>query len=360
MTSPSRTAASIATPPAVTRSVILVNHNGRAEIVRCLQSLRWDDTAAEIIVVDNASTDGSADLIAQAFPEVRLVRSPVNGGFGAGNNLGVRAASGEILLFLNPDTVVEPNWATPLLAALEDPTVGLATAKILLRDSPERVNACGNEIHCSGLTLCRGIGELSDAFTASAEVAAISGAAFAIRRDVYSALGGFDEDFFLYLEDTDLSLRARLAGFRCVCAPDSVVYHDYTLRFGPKKTFYQERNRYRLLLKTYRWRTLAVLAPSLLLAEAVAWGFVLLREPGRYRNKLGAYLAIVRGWRQIMGGRRRAQALRQVGDRALLAATTDRLGFEQVGGSWSVSLAHLVFDPLFLIGRHAALLLVCW
>lgn len=353
-------AAPVADAAATTASVIIVNYNGGPDLARCLRSLQRDGARHEVILVDNASTDGSADEIAASFPEVRLLRSPVNGGFGRGNNLGAAAAAGEVLLFLNPDTVVEPGWARPLLTALEDPSVGLATSKILLLRAPGQVNTFGNEIHCTGLTLCRGMDAPSNAFSRREEVPAVSGAAFAIRRDLFTALGGFDEAFFLYLEDTDLSLRARLAGYRCVAVPESVVYHDYALRFGPEKTFYQERNRYRLLLKTFRWRTLVALAPALILAEAVTWGFVLLRERRRRGNKLRAYLATARSWRQLMAERQRIQAGRRVEDRIILTAWTDRLSFEQTGVGVAVSLAHWLFDPLFRAARSLALTLVRW
>ena len=156
-------------------------------------------------------------------------------------NVGVRSSSGNYLAFLNPDTVVEPGWLDALIAALEaDPRAGLATAKILLLDDPARINTCGCDVHYTGLTLCRGMGMGRSALTDPVDVSAVSGAAFVIRRDLFEALSGFDAAYFLYMEDTDLSWRARLAGYSCLYVPTSFVYHDYSLRFGPKKAFYEE------------------------------------------------------------------------------------------------------------------------
>jgi GT2 family glycosyltransferase len=342
-------------------SVIIVNHNGREYLGECLRSLlNKDRQDCEIILVDNASTDGSPEYVEQAFPEALVIRNEVNQGFGQGSNVGAQRAKGRYLAFLNQDTVVEPGWLEALIAALEaDPKAGLATSKILLLTDPGRVNTCGNEMHYTGLTLCRGAGMDRSAFTDLAEVGAVSGAAFLVRKDVFEALGRFDETFFLYMEDTDLSWRARLVGYRCIYVPSSVVYHDYTLRFGPKKTFYQERNRYLMLLKGLRWRTLLLLLPALFLAEVVTWGFVLLRER-RLTNKLRAYAWIVKHWSQVMESRRQVQARRNILDHDLISKCTHRLAYEQTGDDLVARLAHIMFDPLFFVLQRLTLALIWW
>jgi GT2 family glycosyltransferase len=297
--------------------------------------------------VDSASTDGSDSFVEGTFPEVKVVRT-ANRGYGHGCNVGAGLARGTYLAFLNQDTVVRAGWAEALVLALQrDPLAGLATARILLLSDPGRANACGNEMHCTGLTLCRSLGAAADAVGGDAEVGAVSGAAFAVSKSLFEALGGFDECFGMYMEDTDLSLRARLAGYGCLYVAGAVVYHDYQLRFGPLKTYYQERNRYLVLLKHLRWTTLAALLPVLLLGETVTWGYVLLREPHRIANKLRAYAWVAKHWIEIMEARRRVQAMRRVPDRELLSACTWRLAFEQTGEGAVARAAHVAFDPLF-------------
>jgi GT2 family glycosyltransferase len=260
---------------------------------------------------------------------------------------------------LNQDVVVDAGWLEALVSTLNDkPEAGLVTSKVLLLRDPQRINTCGNQMHLSGLTLCRGFGAERTCFREPDEVSAVSGASFAMRRDLFATLGGFDPSFYLYMEDTDLSLRARLAGHRCLYVPQSIVYHDYNLRFGPRKTFYQERNRYLILLKILRWRTLFVLLPTLLLAELVTWGFVISREPLRIANKLRAYAWILRHWRTVMGLRRHTQTLRRISDRDLLALATHQLDFEQTGPGILARPAHLLFDPLFLALRAWTLRLI--
>jgi GT2 family glycosyltransferase len=343
-------------------SVIIVNYNGGSQILSCLGSLqRHSRIGVEIIVVDNASIDGSPAQIAEVFPEVRLIQVETNLGFGGGSNLGAAAAQGEFLAFLNPDTTVEPGWLEALLAALEaNPKAGLATAKLLLMGRPGWVNTCGNDIHLAGFALCRGMDQPTESYSQTAEVASISGAAFAVRRSLFEQLGGFDPTFFLYMEDTDLSWRARLAGWQIVFVPQSVVYHDYLLNFGPQKTFYQERNRYLMLLKNLRWRTLMVLLPGLLLGEVIAWGFVITRQPDQWRGKLAAYAWIARNWETVMHGRQSVQSLRRMDDSSLLREHSSTLAFEQTGTGLAAQLAHLLFDPLFWGVQRMAARLVLW
>jgi GT2 family glycosyltransferase len=343
-------------------SVIIVNHNGRHYLEQCLPSLfctaRFEH---EIILLDNASTDDSVSYVQQSFPCVRVIGNQANLGFAQGCNKAAQYAQGQYLAFLNPDTVVKPGWLEALIAALEaDPKAGLATSKILLLADPEHINTCGNEVHCTGLTLCRGLGMVYDAFPHQEEVSAVSGAAFVIRRDLFKSLGGLDESFFLYMEDTDLSWRARLAGYHCIYVPSSLVLHDYTLRFGPLKTFYQERNRYLMLLKGLRWPTLLILLPALLLAEVVTWSFVLLRDRPHWQNKIRAYGWIASHWREVMEKRKQTQRARKARDRDLLQHCGYRLAYEQLDTGSLGRIAGLVLDPLFFILYKLALALIWW
>lgn len=339
--------------PTLDASLIIVAYNSRTYLADLCAALRLADPApCEMILVDNASSDGSTEFVQAHFPEIHTLRLPENQGFASANNYAVSLAKGKFLIFLNPDTVPAPGSLGALIDVLEThPECGLVTAKILLLSQPDRLNAFGNDIHLSGITLCRGAGRPADEYTREETVSAVSGAAFAIRRSLFEQLGGFDPACFMYMEDTDLSLRARLAGWTCRCVPQALVWHDYRLRFGPRKTFYQERNRYLILLKHYRLATILLLLPVLLLAEIVAWGFVLLREPGRWRNKTGALAWLWRHRKEIARSRARVQALRQTSDRRLLLQHPSHLDFAQVGASPAIRLAAFVFNPLFALGK---------
>jgi GT2 family glycosyltransferase len=343
-------------------SVIVVSYNNRDYLGACLDSiLRTLPPGCEVLFLDNGSSDGSANFVEKGYPKVRKFCSSSNLGFAGGNNLVADSARGEYLVFLNPDTIVEPGWLEALLAPLQACSqAGLATSQILLLHSPAIINTCGNEIHLSGLTLCRGAGLKRGSLATQTEVTAISGAAFAIRRELFEKLGGFDENFFLYMEDSDLSWRARLAGFECIYVPTSIVYHDYLLRFRPNKIFYQEKNRYMMLLKNLRWGSLVLLLPALLLAEVVTWGFVIARGGGLWQQKFQAYAWVIRNMYEILAHRKQTQTLRKCSDRQLLGAHTWKLDFEQTSPSSMATLAHFVFGPLYWFMKGLVYLLIWW
>ena len=341
-------------------SIVIVNYNHREAIFQCLHSVLGALPAdCEVIVVDNASSDGSSDAIAAAFPRIPTICSTVNGGFGAGCNLGARKASGTYIVFLNPDTTITPNWLDALLTPLEArQRTGLTTARILLADGSERINVCGINVHISGLCLMRGMGKPADALTKPEPVASVSGAAFAVRRNLFERLGGFDEQMFLYMEDVDLSRRAQLAGWDCEYTPDSVVYHDYSLKLRPGRIFEQERNRYLMLLKTLRWPTLLLMLPALALAEVVTIGFVMVHGLS-LREKAAAWRWIIGHWGAVLEKRRVVQKGRAVPDRRMLKSTSGSLAYQTAGPTVS-TLAKFVFNPLFSICRWLVLTLVWW
>jgi GT2 family glycosyltransferase len=344
-------------------SIIIVNYNGYPDLERCLNSLYQcgDLQDTEIIIVDNCSTDGSAARLRSSFPLVTVIQNHSNHGFGHGNNLGRSYACGDYLVFLNPDTVVTPGWLKPMIEALESrPRVGLVTPRLIQLSDPATLNACGHQVHLSGIVQCRGQGQPIDIYPDLEVVNAISGAAFVIRREIFDHLGGFDAPFFLFIEDTDLSWRAWLAGYECLFIPTSQIYHDYQLTFGPRKLFYYERNRYNLLLKNLHWRTLFVLLPVLLLVELIGWGFVLLYDRPNWRNKLDAYAWVIRSWSVLIKERRRVQSLRKVSDRDLLKNASPHLAFEQVGSSMITRLASSLFNPIFSFYRIFLLMAIRW
>ena len=349
---PVRSAGEAPLPPRV--SVIIVNTNELHHLTRCLPSVFGQAYANwEVLIVDNGSTDGSLDYVSREFPSAVVVRNGANLGYAGANNVGFRHATGEYLAVLNPDTEVDPNWLTELVAALDaHPTAGLATPKIVMMDDPAHLNTCGNEITFTGLTFCRGLDEPADAFDRLEPVSAVSGAAFLVRRRVLEEIGPFDESMFIYYEDTDLSLRAMLAGYACLYVPTAVVHHKYVFKFTPRKAFMQERNRYVALCKTLRWRTLAVMLPSLLLSEAVAWGYAGLQGPEHALGKLRSYLWLATHVGEILRARRRAQKLRRVGDRAIVRRFGYRLRLARTTNPVAARVIEHAINPLaFALGR---------
>jgi GT2 family glycosyltransferase len=314
-------------------SVVVVCWNSKQHLPVCLGSLRLQTyPSVEVIVVDNGSTDGSREYVESEHPWVRLHAIDRNVGYAPANNAGFRVAKGEYLVVLNPDTEVEPDFVSELVVAFDQDGVGLATSRICYFDDHDRVNACGNDVHLTGIGFCRGLDQPAGGFDTPAMVASVSGCAFMIRRDVLERIGGFDDDYFTYVEDSDLSLRAHLAGYRIAFAPRSIVYHKYALRMTPQKLYFIERNRRLTLIKNFRWGTLAALLPPLVLTGLLMWTYCVLHGPSYLRAKLAAHLWIYRNWSLVLEKRRRTQALRKVGDREVVRLLSSTLPADQVVG----------------------------
>ena len=306
----------------MTSSIIIVLYNGKKYLKACLDSiLAQCNGNTEIVVIDNASTDGGAELVQNCYPAVRLVRNKKNVGFAAACNQGAQLGQGEILVFLNQDTRVCPGWLDGLVAPLvSNPGIGLVTSKLLLMSNPEVIDMCGQDIHYSGLPF--GIGTLKPAEQCSTrkEVCAVSGASFCIRRDLWQHLGGFDPQFFMYFEETDLSFRARLVGFSSYYSPDSVALHDDRLSPSINAIFYTARNRWLFLMKTWKIRTLLLLTPGLLLSELIDWSVTILYGWKAVVAKMRGIGWLLIHFPAILKRRHLAQSTRTKPDWHLLAA----------------------------------------
>jgi GT2 family glycosyltransferase len=342
-----------------TASVIVVTYNHASLIARCLEEVQATvPPETEILVADNASADGTVDAVERAFPRVRVVRTGANLGYGGANNRAAAAARAPVLVFLNPDTLPQPGWLEALLAEVRsDPERVLATPKLLLAEQPDRIDTVGNDVHVSGITPSRGWHEPADRYGGTEDVSAVSGACFAISRPLFRRLGGFEERLFLYFEDTELSLRARLAGCRCVAVGHSRVLHDHRPGFPPQKLRYLERNRWWTLLILFKPRTLLALAPVLLLAEALSWAMAAMNGPAHLRAKALAWSDLTRWLPALPAARRRTQSLRAVPDAELLRRHATRLRVAQVTGSPLVAQGERAATLLFAAGRRLALAL---
>ena len=315
-----------------TLSVVLVSHHSRDDLARCLPSLeRQGIPDLDVLVVDNAPGDGTAAWLAQRHPHVRVVRSASNGGYAGGNDLGLQHARGTWTAILNPDTEAHDGALAELLRVAREHPDALVTAKLLNPDGT--VNACGNVMHPTGITVCRALGEPAENHAGVQEVPAISGAAFLARTETLRELGGFDESYFMYLEDVDLSLRARARGHPVLCAADAVITHHYDLGMRPEKFYLLERNRWLTLLKNYQRATLWRLAPALALTELATLAFALLRGPAYLGARLRASAWLWRERDAWRAARHSAQATRRVDDGAILASAPTALPFDQLVAS---------------------------
>lgn len=268
-------------------SVIIVTYNHINYIKNCLESLL--DNHLEIIVVDNKSSDGTPEFIEKNFPHVKVIRNSFNRGYGAGNNLGVTKSNRNYIVIINPDTKVEPNSVNNLLNPIKNDIDIITIPKVLLYDG-KRINTCGNKLHFTGMAFTRGEGEKPESRNISCRVNGLSGVCFAITKENYLKLGGFDENIFLYMEDSEISWRIIAEGLKIIYVPESIVYHDYDFKVTAEKIYHVEKGRYIILRKYLSNRELFILIPSLMMTELLTWGYAFLNGPKGIMFKLNAII----------------------------------------------------------------------
>jgi GT2 family glycosyltransferase len=249
--------------------VIIVTYNHKQYIYDCITSV-LKNNPLEVIVVDNSSTDGTTDFVEKKIPEVIVIRNSKNLGYGGGNNLGVERAKGEYIVILNPDTIVEDGWLEELLKPLEEKDDLISTPKVVRSDGSA---VWGNIEHFTGLTFARDLNENSEKFE---YLNGFSGSCFAIKREDYLKLGGFDENFFIYMDDAEFSWRLHTKGFKILYIPTSIIHHHHTLKVPPEKLYHLEKGRYMILRKYLSAKWYFFLIPSLLMTEILTCGYSLL------------------------------------------------------------------------------------
>jgi GT2 family glycosyltransferase len=229
-------------------AVVVVNWNSGQYLGKCLQNLK-DQTLspARVLVVDNASTDGSMDGLEQKFSEWEFIRLDKNTGFASANNLAVNQVEGcDWVAFLNPDAFAHPDWLENLMQAVESfPDVKMFGSHMLGHDN-DLIDGTGDIYHVSGVAWRRDHGMKSSKVNRElGEIFSPCAAASLISRDAFLEVGGFDEHFYCYNEDVDLSFRLRLIGCRCIYVPDAVVEHvgsGTTSRYSDFAVYHGQRN----------------------------------------------------------------------------------------------------------------------
>jgi GT2 family glycosyltransferase len=239
--------------PDILVTVVIPTMAADSRLLECVQSLsRQTRQDLEVIVVDNS---GQALVRKNATaPGARIIENARNVGFGSAINQGVQASTSPFIATLNDDAVAHPEWLDSLIRALEHrPDAGMCASQVRLFGE-DRLDSAGMLVARDGSSKQRGHGRPPEDFPVAEEVLMPSGSAALYRRAMLDEIGGFDDDFFLYCEDTDLGLRARWAGWRCLYEPRAVVEHHYSHSAGrasPLKAYFVERNRLFVLVKNF-------------------------------------------------------------------------------------------------------------
>lgn len=321
-------------------SAVVLAYGDEPWLELCLTALREDGgDELEIVVVDNGCTfEGFDELVERVGGSV--LRPASNLGFASGCNAGARSATGDVLVFVNSDAIVERGCIDGLVAALADRRIGLASACIVLADSPERVNSVGNPVHVSGLTWAGGFGDPVSLHTRSMPVTSATGCVLAARRETWTELGGFWDDLFAYLEDTELSLRCWLRGLEVQYVAGARARHHYEFGRNDRKFYLLERNRLLLIATLYRTTTIVRLAPVLLLFELLM--LLLALRQGWLPAKLRGWFWIVRHFSLVRRRRRHVQRTRSCGDQVILTRLRRRLDPSNVSAPPGVAVVDAI------------------
>jgi GT2 family glycosyltransferase len=319
-------------------SIIIPNWNGAHHLAVCLGALRAQTySPIEVILVDNGSTDGSQELVAVQYPEVRLLALDRNLGLTGGNNAGFQVAQGQILISLNNDTEAHPRFVEALVTALqEQPEAGVAASKMLLFDRRDYIHSAGDGYGVDGIPFNRGVWQRDEGqFDEPGWIFGGCGGAVAYRRAMLDDVGLFDESFFMYCEDVDLNWRAQLAGWRCWYTPEAIVYHKLSATGGgPIASYYTGRNTLWVIAKNYPSDLLREHCPRILGAQWRITRDALHAWRGEAaRARLRGQLAGVLGWPKMLPKRRAIQSARRASD-ASIEALLKNLAPQQGPTQW--------------------------
>ena len=287
-------------------SIIIPNWNGLRHLRTCLEAvLRQTCPVRETVLVDNGSTDGSCEFVAQHFPAVRILRCETNLGFAAATNLGIRRTKGDYVATLNNDTAVEPAWLEELVKAMDaDSRVGMCASKMLFYDRRHVINSAGISVDRAGIAWDRDGGALDDCRqTQPYEILGPCAGAALYRRAMLDETGLLDEDLFAYLEDVDLAWRCQAAGWRCLYVPLARVYHVHSATGGegsPFKNYQLGRNKWYTIIKNYPWPYWLCNAPAILGYDLMAmiWGLLSSRDVHVLTGRLAMPRILRSAWRK--------------------------------------------------------------
>jgi N-acetylglucosaminyl-diphospho-decaprenol L-rhamnosyltransferase len=306
-------------------SVLIVAWNSSEELRRTLPPLLAElREGDELIVVDNASPDDSAAVAKELAPRVKIVTMGRNRGFAGGANVGVSAATGDLLVILNPDAMPLPGWGEAIRRPWLEGRGWSAWQGLVAEGDGATINSAGNPVHFTGIVWAGMHGEPLASAPGAGEVPVASGACLAVPLTVWRRLGGFAERFFMYHEDVDLSLRLRLLGETVGIEPTAVVAHDY--EFGASsgnKWRWLERNRLATLVRLWPGSMLLLLAPLLLATEAAL--FVAAAAGGWGGQKLRANAEVIAWLPRLLGERRALRRERRISASDFAAVLTPDL-----------------------------------
>jgi GT2 family glycosyltransferase len=334
------------TKPAVT--VIIPNYNGKHYLNDCIYSIcnqTFEDF--EVIIVDNASVDGSVEYIKTNFPQIKIIENSSNLGFSKAVNQGAKFSKAKYLAILNNDTIVDSKWLEEFISFTNEYNdFGACQSKILLYECTETVNTVGNEIFYLGQGWSGGYGQVADSYKNIKEVTYCSGASMFIRRDILERVGYFDdEEVFMYHDDLDLGWRLLILGYKNYLIPNSIVYHKYNYSRNHKKYYFVEVSRFVSIIKYYEMKTILLILPAMITLEVGIVLFSILN--GWFLDKIKVYLYIISNFLRLLQKRRMIQGRRILSDREISDYFIGEINFKELN-NFFLQLINPLFNLYWL------------
>jgi GT2 family glycosyltransferase len=267
-------------------SVIIPNYNGSRFLRDCLDSLsRQSFKNFEVIVIDNASTDNSCYLLEQYYPNIKLYSMDENKGFSEAVNRGIELSCGKLIALLNNDTKVEDNWLRNLVNCIDsNDKIFSCCSKMIRYHEKNKIDDTGDKYTILGWAYKRGDGANINKYIKNSDIFSSCAGAAIYRRDILDKIGGFDDSFFAYMEDVDISYRAKIYGYKNVYCSDAVVYHVGSATSGSRHNAFKvrlaARNNIYLIIKNMPILQLAINAPLIILGGFIKYLFFLRKGLG--------------------------------------------------------------------------------
>ena len=327
-------------------------------LVDCVESVRRQDYEGEkkIFITDNETTPESYNFIAKTVPEAELILNKENDGFAKGSNDAIKLAliqGFEYIILFNMDTEVDESCVSNLVkTADENEDAGAIQPRIMLWQNKDTINSLGNSTHFLGFGYCLGYKKSITNYKLQItnQIFYPSGAAVLLKSEVLKEIGLFDEEYWMYNEDQELGWRVWLAGYKCILAPDAVIYHKYEFARSTKQFYWMDRNRIITILKYYHILTLILIFPAFIIMEL---GLVLFSlKTGWFKEKIRMwkYFLTPRTWKYIIKSRREVQRLRKRKDSEIVKMISGRIWYQEVD-DWKLRFINPFFDIYWKIVR---------
>ncbi|MFA5317896.1 MAG: glycosyltransferase family 2 protein [Patescibacteria group bacterium] len=307
--------------------IIIVNYKDYAQrfLYDCIETLRkqeGENLDCQLYIIDNSSSEETREYLKKQAPEAKIIPRS-DGNYSAANGAGIEQAGQngcEYFVIVNMDVVFNKNWLSELVKAVNsDEQVGIAQSKVMLWPEKDKINSVGNVINFLGFGFTQGYREKNKEIEEIEEIKGYaSGCSMIIKLEVIEKIGNYDSEYYMYHDDVELGWRTKLAGYKIVLAPKSVVYHKYEFSRSVRMLYYMERNRYIAILSFYKLPTILLVLPPLVIMDLGMLAYSIIN--GWFGTKLKVYLYFLqpKNWQHIFQVRQQVKKFRQVSDRVII------------------------------------------